>query len=159
VVAALTGCSTATAAVKPKPTHVPTAVGEDAALIAKRIEGCTNVQAGDIASGAPSLLSTATCTIDGHTVNINSWASASDANLDLLLIKDNRDTYYASGDAWTVTLGDDPMLQYQLTNQGGKLFADAINGHTTWPTDPSAEEDISKAAVASLGGAVQHASP
>ncbi|MBO1739655.1 hypothetical protein [Leifsonia sp. TF02-11] len=155
---ALTACSAA-AAPKTAPTHTPIPVAEDAALIAKRIKGCSDVQSADIAKGGPALASTATCTIDGHTVNINSWASSDDANLDTVLAQDARDVYYARGDAWTVTLGDDPTLQYQLTNQADKLLADAFGGPNASPADASAEQHVAKVAVASLGGQVHHFTP
>lgn len=153
----LTGCSAA--APKPSPTHTPIQIGEDAALIAKRIKGCEDVAAGDVARGGPLMVSTATCTIDGHNVNIDSWENKDATNLDEVLANDAHETYYARGDGWTVTLGDDPMLQYQLTNQADKLLASAFDGHTNWPTDASAEQDIAKAAVASLGGEVHHFIP
>lgn len=157
-VLALAGCSAA-ATPATTPTHTPIQIGEDAALIAKSIKGCDDVRAGDIALGGPALGSTATCRIDGHLVNINSWTDRSSTNLDPLLASDAHETYYARGVAWTVTLGDDPMLQYQLTNQADKLFGGAINGHTDWPNDPSAEQDIARAVTASLGGAVHHFVP
>jgi len=154
----LVGCS-ASSSPRAVVMHTPIPVGEDAALIAKRIKGCEDVAAGDVARGGPLMVSTATCTIDGHNVNINSWENKDATNLDEVLANDAHETFYARGDGWTVTLGDDPMLQYQLTNQADKLFQGALNGHTSWPTDPSAEQAVAKVAVASLGGTVHHFVP
>ncbi|AGW42279.1 peptidase [Leifsonia xyli subsp. cynodontis DSM 46306] len=161
-VLALAGCST-TPAAKPahKTTSTPAAVsiGEDAGVIAIRIKGCEDVRVGDIAGGAPALLSTATCMLYGHTINVNSWASGRDSNIEPVLAGDARETYYARGDSWTVTLGDDPILQYQFTNQADKLLQAAFAGHTAGPVNLSVEQNVARAAVASLGGEVYHYVP
>jgi hypothetical protein len=117
----------------PTHSHVAIPVGQDAAMIAKRIRGCADVKAGDVGQGAPALASTATCTIDGHTVNVNFWSSLEQASLDAVFQQAHRGAYYAQGEAWTVTLGDDPILQYQLTNQADKLLRESFSGNRHVP--------------------------
>ncbi|MEY9950570.1 hypothetical protein [Leifsonia sp. EB34] len=153
----LAGCS-ATAAPTPHTTAAQVSVGEDAAAIGRLIPGCSNVMAGDVAAGGPNLTSTATCTLDGHTVNINSWSDSSDANLDEVFQSDHVEGYYAAGAAWTVTLGDDPTIQYQLTNQADKLLQSSFSGSTPAPVNVSAEKQVASDAAKALGGQLRHVS-
>lgn len=154
----LAGCSPA-AAPRPTATSKPTIkVGEDAAAIAARIPGCSQVKAGDVAAGGPAMASTATCTLGGHIVNIDSWSSIPEADITPVILSTHAQAYFATGSAWTVTLGDDPALQYQLTNQAGKLLQSSFTGATPAPTNLVAEQEMAARVVQALGGHVVHVS-
>lgn len=59
------------------PPPFTTNYGQDAAIIASHITGCTSVAAGSVGHGGTSgMSSTASCTLHGHTVIIDSWMSA-----------------------------------------------------------------------------------
>ena len=96
-VAALVACSSGDAS-KPKSTpdtssaspSFTTHYGQDAAIIASHITGCTNVAAGSVGGGATTgMSSTASCTLDGHTVIVDGWAAADDTPDMAALMKGN----------------------------------------------------------------------
>jgi hypothetical protein len=143
----LTGCSVPS----PYPTTYP---GQDANAIAAMIEGCEHVTTEDVGDGDKSgLVSSASCMLNGHKVYINSWDSEDSADLHPLLAANGEEAYYATGDAWTVTLGDDPTLQYQLTNNAAELMFGENQ-----PANVDAERTMAETVVASLGGTVEHIS-
>lgn len=148
----LSGCSAAPA---PLPT---TYYGQDAAAIAAMIDGCTEITAGDIGAGdGTGLKSTATCHLDGHLVNVNSWDGSASNDLRPLLKATGNEIYYAAGTGWTVTLGDDPTLQMQLENDAAGLVAQA--GNATTAPNLDAQKTMAEAVAASLGGDVVHVKP
>jgi hypothetical protein len=152
----LTGCSASHPASSPKPT---TYFGEDAAAIAGHITGCDGVKAGDVGAGAPALVSTATCTLFGHVVNVNSWADATSGDLGPLMKADAKEAFYASGTGWTVTLGDDPTLQMQFENDASGLLANAMNNSKPASANLDAQKTMANAVAKSLDGDVKHYTP
>lgn len=141
----------------PKPS---TYYGETATAIAGQVKGCADIKAGDVGKGGPGMASTATCMLKGRTVTINSWgtASARDGVKDVLLAN-KQETYYASGEGWTVTPTDDPNLQFQMTNDAAALMADSYADKPPILPDIPGQKASADAVVASLEGTVVHIQP
>jgi hypothetical protein len=135
--------------------------GQDAALVASHITGCANVAAGSIGAGdTTGMSSTASCTLDGHTVIIDSWKTA-DATPDFAaLMKGQGHLTYASGTGWTAVLADDgatpdqSTLQMQLTNDAGGLFKEGTDGDQYQAASADAQTTIMTQVAAALGGTV-----
>ncbi len=130
-VLALAGCSSS-GSPAPKTTAAPNytpAIGADAALIAGHIAGCSAVTSGNIGKGGPAMKSTATCTLDGHVVILDSFDSPSDAQISDELTQ--TEMFYASGGSWLAFVADQgataetTTLQMQLTNDAGGLIEQA----------------------------------
>jgi|SRR5664279_389562 len=85
--------STSASSASPTAPAFSTSPGQDAALIASHIPGCTGVTAGSVGGDGGSMTSTASCTLDGHVVILDSWESSTEAQLsnDLVALR----TYYA----------------------------------------------------------------
>lgn len=152
----LSGCSS-TPTAESSPSPVPTTYyGENAATIASSIEGCSEVTAGNVGGGGPGLASTATCTLDGRLVYVNSWMDQPHGDLTQILKSDGAEMYYAKGEGWTVTAGSVPILQLQVTgNQDElqKLSMDATSGpDPDLPGQKASAESVAR----SLGGEVVH---
>jgi len=154
---ALAGCAShpATPVATPTPT---TYYGESASAIAALIKGCSDVHANDPGGGSASgLASTASCTLGGRVVDVNSWNDDASADLGPTIRADKVEAYYARGNGWTVTTRDNPLLQLQILNDAGRLMELA---GTQMPTqDVRGEKATAKAVVASLGGRVVHVTP
>ena len=139
------------------PASTPTTYyGQDAAVIASLIPDCTGVKSGDVGAGGPSLTSTATCQLGGHSINVNGWSDPNSNDLRPLLKVSGDEIYYASGTGWTVTLGDDPTLQMQLENDAAGLLKQA--GDSAVP-NLDAEKTMAKTVADALQGEVVHVKP
>lgn len=142
--------------------YKPTA-GADAALIAGHIPGCTAVSSGNVGKGGPDLTSTASCTLSGHTLIIDSFMSnAGLANLRELL--KGTETYYATGTTgWLVFLADQgatpdtTTLQMQLTNDAGGLTRQSLDHNTPTPSSLDAQQQLTTTVAHALNGTVVHA--
>lgn len=83
-----------------------TTYGQDAALVAEHITGCTGVAAGGIGNGAAGgLVGKATCSLFGHQVVLYTWASAAD-QVTADQITGSTFAYYATGKGWDAAPGD-----------------------------------------------------
>ena len=163
----LAGCSSApqeklpaavlTSTPLPKPT---TYYGETATAIASQVKGCADVKAGEVGKGGPDMGSTATCTLNGRTVTVNSWVTAEARDgVNGVVQSSKREAYYAQGEGWTVTATDDPGLQLQLTNDAAALLANSLAEKTVPPSDVPGQKSSAEAVVASLDGEVVHVLP
>jgi hypothetical protein len=145
----------------PRPSPYAPATGADAALIAAHITGCSAVHAGDVGKGGPDLSSTATCTIDGHVLIIDSFATASGPN-DVPQLVGKVQTYYAYGTTgWLAFLASadgaaHTQLQMQITNDAAGLLDQSLNGEPA-PTDLDAQRQVATTVATALGGALGHA--
>lgn len=165
LVLALSGCGAATEGNPATPSATPptkpaTYYGETASALAARIPGCEDVKAGDIGNGAATgLASTASCTLAGRTIDIDSWAT-SDAQVSLmpLLKADKSELYYANGMGWTAFVRRDGQLQMQLTNDAAGLTAAAMNSSGP-AADLPGEQEAATAIATGLGGTVEHIQP
>ncbi len=140
-------------------TYAPT-IGADAAIIASHITGCTGAQAGDVGKGTPDLSSTATCTLDGHLLIVDSFATPSGPG-DVPALVGKVETYYAYGSTGWLTFLASPagpaktQLQMQITNDAGGLLDQSLNGAPTL-VDVDAQRQAASAVVAALGGTLAH---
>jgi hypothetical protein len=66
-----------------------------------------------------------------------------------------QETYFALGKGWTAAVGDDPTLQYQLTNDAENLMKMAFAGPRA-AADVPGEKDAATALAKALGGRVVH---
>jgi hypothetical protein len=111
-------------------TTLTTSYGQDAALIATHITGCSDVHAGDIGNGAVNgVVAKAECTMLGHDVTVYTWKDAASEDAVQQLLSDR---YYAAGTGWT---------------------AGTLEDNAT--TD--AEQAVAKAVMAAIGGQMVHA--
>lgn len=150
--ATLAGCSTTSGTASTPTPRTTVAVGMSAASIAKLITGCDDVHAVSVSG---PMLSSATCTLDGHSVAINSWSSQADVDSVQALVKaSSEEMYWAAGKTWTVTPNDDPTLQRQLTNDAGALMSNA-NQVPAQP-DLDGQRTTANDVVKALGGDVVH---
>lgn len=101
--------------------------------------------------------STATCTLDGHLVIIDSWSDAGMSQLADDGYKQSQ-TYYAYGPAWTSFLADQgatadqTTLQEQLTNDAGTLLQESV-GQDPYPVaSVDAQQTIAQAVASALDG-------
>lgn len=149
------GASRATAPQKPI-----TYYGQTASVIAAMIPGCTGVQVGDTGGGSASgLSSTATCSLNGRLVDVNSWASQSDRDgVRALITADKVESYYAQGTGWTVTTHDTGTLQMQVTNDAAGLISQSTEqtSSPTTPPDLQGQRVAAEAVAAALDGDVVH---
>ena len=131
----LAGCGSAPTADRassvsssPSSHAVSTSYGQDAALIASRIDGCSNVASMGIGNGAASgMVGKAGCTLMGHQVVIYTWRDAASQSSAGALVAGSL-KFFASGTGWDQVLGDDAA--------------------------PDAQRAIATAVARSLGGAV-----
>ncbi|WP_206751195.1 MULTISPECIES: hypothetical protein [unclassified Cryobacterium] len=152
----LSGCSsvpTAGSSPMPMPT---TYYGENAVTIASSIEGCSGVAAGDVGGGGPGLVSTATCTLDGRLIYVNSWMDQPHGDLTMLLKSDGAEMYYAKGEGWTVTAGSVPILQLQLTSNQDELLKLSLDATPGPDPDLPGQKASAESVTRSLGGDVVH---
>ena len=138
--------------------------GQDAALIASHIPGCTGVATGSVGNGGPAMTSTATCTLLGHLIILDSFTTATATATLPALLKDNKTpTFFADGGSWVAFTADQgatpeqTTLQMQLTNDAAGLLKQSIDHNQNPPTAPDAQQAIATAVVASLGGKVASA--
>jgi hypothetical protein len=89
-------------------------------------------------------------------VNINSWQTDGKTMVQGVFESNAHEAYYATGDGWTVSVGDDETLQMQFTNDAGGLFRKSLNGETPMPGDVDGEKAVSEIVVKSIGGSVVH---
>lgn len=98
--------------------------------------------------------STASCTLAGHVVIIDSWAAGTDPRLYHSLVKVR--TGYSYGDNWTEILADPgrtpakAVLQMQLTNDAGGLLQAAYDRPR--PASLDAQKTLSRVVARALGG-------
>jgi hypothetical protein len=119
------------------------------------IPGCGDVQAGDVGKGGPDLVSTASCVLNGRTLDVNSWSgSAAVASFENVATTNAETMTYAAGDSWTVNVRRDPTLQWQVTNDAGALTKYAMEEHPTPSADLPGEQEAAQAVVKALGGSV-----
>ena len=123
-VLAVAGCSSAShkaSSTSPSPTRSAyrPAIGADAALIAGHIPGCSDVAAGSIGKGGDSSLSsTATCTLLGHVVIVDSFSGIADtANVPALLKDATAKTTFADGGSWMAFTTDQGATADETTLQ------------------------------------------
>lgn len=140
------------------------APGADAAEIAGHLRGCTGPTAGNVKGGGPDLVSTATCTLEGHVVVIDSFMSAAALD-DMPELSKGTEIYYASGrSGWLAFLADQgatadtTTLQEQLTGQAGTVFMEATNGDPFPPAPLVAQKALATSIAGQLGGTVGHVS-
>lgn len=160
----LAGCASSTPARHATtPARSPSFVarpGTDAAAIAGHITGCTGVAAGSVGAHPGDMSSTASCTLDGHTVIVDSWAAMGDAMISPQLKAGP--LFYAYGEAWTAFTADQgadaahTTLQEQLTNDAAGLFAESTDGDRYPPASLDAQQRIAQTVAAALGGTVGH---
>lgn len=152
--------SVPSASVSSSTAYLP-ATGDDAALIAEHIAGCTGVHAGDAGGGSKTgLRSTATCTLDGHLLIVDSFATTPEADISIVA---GTTTTYAHGDAWDVFLADQGQtadtttLQMQITNDAAGLLEQSTGQtDTPVPADADAQQTILTKVVADLQGQLLH---
>lgn len=133
-------------------------------MIAQHLPGCTGLAAGDVGRGAPAMASTASCTLEGHIVIVDSFASPAEID-GLAELSKGHEMYYASGTTgWLAFLADQgatpatTTLQEQLTNDAGALLKDSIKGDR-FPAAPiAAQKTLTTLIAKQLGGAVGHVS-
>jgi hypothetical protein len=137
---------------------------QDAALIAEHIPGCLGVQAGNVAGGAPDMSSTATCTLSGHLVIVDSYANATAAP-DLGQLAGS-ELFYASGPSgWLAYLADQgatadqTTLHLQLVNDGGALAGESVDGDPYPPASIDAQRTLTLRIAHALGGHQGHVQP
>lgn len=153
---ALTGCAAHQAA----PTKPTTYYGESASAIATHIKGCTNVKTGNVGHGTASgLASTASCTLAGRIIDVNSWTNATHGDLAPMMREDKVEAYYATGKGWTVTTRDNPLLQLQILNDAAGLMKAAFANEQMPAQDVPGEKTTANAVVSSLDGHVVHVIP
>ncbi|UXM93323.1 hypothetical protein [Paenarthrobacter sp. JL.01a] len=141
----------------PRPT---TYYGETASAVAALIPGCTDVKSGDIAKGGPDLASTASCVLDGRTIDVNSWRDSKAIDSMKKVIDANEaEVFYASGTGWTAHPRRDMTFQYQITNQAGELLKLGMSGQTAPAPDLRGEMEVSQKIADALGGKVEHYKP
>jgi len=138
--------------------------GDDAAIIATHITGCSGVLAGDIGNGGQAdMSSTATCTLDGHLVIVDSFTQGADDIASLT----SSEIYYAVGTSgsWVAFLADqgaaadETTLQMQLTNDASGLTQQALNGGGHPVASLDAQQQLAAIIAKDLGGTVSHAPP
>ena len=152
----LAGCSsvpTAGSAPEPMPT---TYYGESAVTIASSIEGCSGVAAGNVGGGGPGLASTATCTLDGRLLYVNSWMDQPHGDLTQILKSDGVEMYYAKGEGWTVTAGSFPMLQLHVTGDQDALLKLSLDPTPGPDPDLPGQKASAESVASSLDGEVVH---
>lgn len=138
--------------------HRRNAPHDNAAAIAEHIPGCAGVASGDIGKGGPSMSSTATCTLSGHLVILDSWADSSGATLTPGLTA----TYYAHGTGWTAFLADQgatadtTTLQMQLTGDAGGLVKQSLDASAPPHASLDAQRTLSARIARALGGQPAH---
>lgn len=142
------------------PSTPTTYYGQTASVVASMIKGCTGVAVGDAKDGAKSgMASTATCSLGGRLVDVNTWSSAdAEAGVEAVIAANKTEAYYAKGLGWTVTTHDSGTLQMQLTNDASGLLEQGL-GSSPAPTaavDVPGQKKMANAVVASLGGQVEH---
>jgi hypothetical protein len=164
---AMTGCSggkkVAASSSSPPTTSATAAtytpnLGEDAASIASHIPGCTGLAAGN-SGGAAGLASTATCTLGGHLVVLDSFSEPTGSNsISTMLAGNKAPTIYADGGSWVAfaadqgATADQTTLQLQIKNDAGALLRESLNGDPYPPTSPDAQKVIADTVVKALGG-------
>jgi hypothetical protein len=153
----LTGCAS-----QPKPVVIPTTYpGQTATAIAALIKGCTGIVAGDVGDGVKSgLASTASCTLNGRMIDINSWSENDNGESATAVIKaDKIEAYFAAGNGWVIATRDFPDLQLQFTNNAGTLLQHAFDGKTPPAADLPGEKATAQLVVKAIGGEVIHVVP
>lgn len=134
--------------------------GETASAVAALIPGCADIKPGDIAKGGPDLASTASCVLDGRTIDFNSWRDSKAIDSMRNVIEANKDeVYYASGTGWTAHVRRDMSFQYQITNQAGKLLELGLSDQTRPAPDLKGEQEASQKIADALNGVVEHNKP
>ena len=107
------------------------------------------------------MTSTASCTLDGHLVIIDSFTSSS-RFADMPALTKGTETYYAQGSGWLAFLADrgqtadETTLQMQLTNDAGGLVSQALNSSAPPPSSLDAQKQIVQVIATALGGTVGH---
>lgn len=142
------------------PQRFTTDYGQDAATDAAHIPGCTGVAAGSIGEhgAAGGMVATASCTLDGHTVIIDTWRDEASMPDIATLAKGDHATW-AQGTGWTAIIADDgatpqqTTLQMQLTNNASGLLDESTNGDQ-YPPSAAAGAVLPKVADA-LSGVVK----
>jgi hypothetical protein len=161
------GCSSAggpashssTPTVPAAPSYSPE-VGADAALIAGHIPGCSGVESGSVGAGGPSMTSSATCTLQGHLVILDGFASPDDASISDSLTKD--EYYFAYGGSWLAFLAGQgataaqTVLQMQMTNDAAGLLRYATDNSTPPRASLDAQQQLSGVIAKALDGRVGH---
>lgn len=161
---ALAGCTSshhAATTTSPPSAYVP-ADGQDAAITASHITGCTGVQSESIGGGAQSgLKSAASCTLEGHLVIVDS--SAPGSTIEAGLVSKGTQLYYATGlGGWIAFLGEPGQtastttLQMQLTNNASGLLDRALNHDTVTPAPLDAQQQLAGTVAKDLAGTVEH---
>jgi hypothetical protein len=136
----------------------------DAGIIASHIGGCSDMTAVSIGSSSvkSDLASTASCKLAGHTVILDSWATASDVpSRDEFHHLGDSGFYYATGSGWTAILADDgaqpeeTTLQMQLTGDATGLLNEARDGDKYPMASIDAQKNLLRQVAAALGGKAQ----
>jgi hypothetical protein len=139
--------------------------GEDAASIASHISGCRGVRAGSVGDGRRTgMTSTASCSLAGHVVIIDSYKPGIDATVDDAVVRHK--VYYAlGGETWTAILADPgfppsrTILQMQLTNDTRDLTRMEIGSiPVPHPATLDAQRRVLSDVAAALGGLLKSAS-
>lgn len=99
--------------------------------------------------------SAATCTLEGRQITIDSWSSASVADVAPLVKASGKEQYWASGVGWTAFETDDSEIQLQLTNDAAALLKAGLAEATPTP-DVAGEKTAADAVAKALDGSVHH---
>jgi hypothetical protein len=110
---------------KAKPSF-SSSLGEDAAILAGHVPGCSNVIAGSSGGLLPGATSEATCKISGHKVSIFGWPNAKDIARAISNL--NGETYVARGTGWSEIADDTVTLS--AAKSIGEAFVTALGGGT-----------------------------
>lgn len=103
------------------------------------------------------MVSSATCTLDGHLVIIDTWTDSTGAVIDPGLTPSST-VYYAHGGTWTAFLADQgatadtTTLQMQLTNDAAGLVAQG--GSAPTPVPLATQQTLMRQVAAVLHGTV-----
>ena len=69
------------------------------------------------------------------------------------MIKANgTETHFAEGTGWTVATAENPMLQMQMTNEGGGLLKYSMENPTPPPADLPGQKQMAERERSSLSG-------
>ena len=127
-----TGKTSASAISPTQSTAFTTAYGQDAAVIASHIPGCTTVAAGDIGNGAATgMIAKATCTLQGHQVILYTWKDdGSESNAEAALEANGSGGYYAAGTGWLAILGDDTAASQAVLGPVASALAGEVHQYS-----------------------------
>lgn len=108
-------------------TSFATSYGQDTAVIAAHIPGCTSIVRHAVVVGtASNARVVSSCTFLGHTVVLYGWPDARSEHQATLLLGSGPPSYWSSGPGWTQIVGDNAPLAVQ--RDVAQVVARALSG-------------------------------